>query len=196
MKRIKLISDTSWLRKAIFVEVLLGVMIIGVLFSLWYDAYTGVLLVTGKPRSMHDFVASFWLLMPLYLVFTIALLAGSRRCVSFITLYSDRIEFKYPFCKKQEQPYRNFPDLYRASYDWFGKHEYIILTNQRYSYEKLTHANWIFADENTIKIRYSKKNHQALLEILPRRQKSALIRCFGALEEANDPANSNRHTDL
>lgn len=182
-KKVKLIGDASWLRQALFLVLGLGAGAAWVLISLWYDAYNGVILANGEPSSWSDFYYTCLIGIPLYLIFTIALLVGSRRCLVFITLYSDRIEFKSPFRKKQAKSYYYFPDLYRGSYGWFGKHEYIILTNRRYSYEELTHANWIFADEHTIKIRYTKKNHKILQEMLPKRQKSALIRCFGTLEE-------------
>lgn len=190
-KKFKLIGDLAWLRKALLAEVAVVGWAGYACFGLWYDAYTGKLLVTGEPRSMDEFYKSCIFFAPLLIIFTIALLVGSRRCLVFITLYSDRIEFKSPFCKRQVKSYYCFPDLYRASYSWFGKHEYIILTNQRYSYEELTRANWIFGDEDTIKIRYTKKAHKILLEMLPKRQKSALIRCFGTLDEAESRKGKN-----
>ena len=58
-------------------------------------------------------------------------------------------------------------------------HHFIVLTNRRLKPEQLLNINQVFNDENTIKIEYIRKWHQALLDVPPARQRAALVREFG-----------------
>lgn len=57
-EKVKLIGDVSWLRQALFVVLGLGAYFAWLLISLWYDCYTGVILVDGEPRSWNDFITA------------------------------------------------------------------------------------------------------------------------------------------
>ena len=169
----------------LFTMALLFGMYAVVIGWIWHDYYYQVPLRDGGYRDLDELISVGLFLGILYIALAITLLVASRRCVVFVTLTKDGIAFSSPLRPKKVKPYTAFPDLYRGCYTAYGieRHEFIVLTNRRMRYEELQRVNMVFNDENTIKIRYTKRNYAALKEMLPRRQRSALIRSFGTDEE-------------
>ncbi|MCD8384266.1 MAG: hypothetical protein LUC39_04820 [Clostridiales bacterium] len=92
------------------------------------------------------------------------------------------VRFCSPFRRAATKPWRYFPDLYHGSYCYDTMHHFIVLTNRRLKPEQLLNINQVLNDENTIKIEYNRKRHQALLDVLLPRQRAALVREFVTLE--------------
>ena len=184
-EKITFLADSYWLGMMLFTMALIFGMIAFVIGKISYDYYYQVPLRDGGYRDLQDVIYAWLFFGSLYIALAITLLVASRRCVVFVTLTKDGIAFSSPFRPKKVKPYTAFPDLYRGCYTAYGieRHEFIVLTNRRMRYEELQRVNMVFNDENTIKIRYTKRNYAALKEMLPRRQRSALIRSFGTDEE-------------
>lgn len=180
-EKITFLADSYWLGMVLFTMALLFGMYAVVIGWIWHDYYYQVPLIDGGYRDLDELISVGLFLGILYIALAITLLVASRRCVVFVTLTKDGIAFSSPFRPKKVKPYTAFPDLYRGCYTAYGieRHEFIVLTNRRMRYEELQRVNMVFNDENTIKIRYTKRNYAALKEMLPRRQRSALIRSFG-----------------
>ena len=184
-EKITFLADSYWLGMALFVLLSLFSVYVVLVSWTWHDYYYQVPLKDGGYTDLQDVIYCCLFFGILYIALAITLLVASRRCVVFVTLTKDGIAFSSPFRPKKVKPYTAFPDLYRGCYTAYGieRHEFIVLTNRRMRYEELQRVNMVFNDENTIKIRYTKRNYAALKEMLPRRQRSALIRSFGTDEE-------------
>ena len=184
-EKITFLADFYWLGIVLLMmSLLLGMAVVAIGWT-WHDYYYQVPLKDGAYTDLQDLIYCCLFFGIGLGILTVTLLVISRRCVVFVTLTKDGIAFSSPFRPKKVKPYTAFPDLYRGCYTAYGieRHEFIVLTNRRMRYEELQRVNMVFNDENTIKIRYTKRNYAALKEMLPRRQRSALIRSFGTDEE-------------
>lgn len=109
-----------------------------------------------------------------------AMLQSSRQWFLMITLTEQSIYFWSPLSKGvQAKRYRDFPNVYRCFF-WNGnQHCYIVLTSQKLTDYQITHINQVSNNCDLIKLRYTRKNYEILLEMLPKKQRGEMLRCFG-----------------
>lgn len=78
------------------------------------------------------------------------------------------IEFRRWFHKPEYHPYRHYPYVQKAFYLYYGIPMYhIVLSNWRLTEAQRTDINWVPSSVDCIKIRYKKKEYEALLSIVP-----------------------------
>ena len=107
----------------------------------------------------------------------------SKQWFLIITFTEQSVFFWYPLSKgKKEKSYKDFPNVYRCFF-WNGyQRYYIVLTNQKLTDYQMSHINQVSNNHNLIKLRYTRKNYEVLLEVLPKKQRGEMLRCFGMLD--------------
>lgn len=101
-----------------------------------------------------------------------------------ITLTDTEVRYRAAFKKAVKKQYKNFPYVSKAWYKHRGllpigyNAYYIVLSEGRLSGDEQKHINQISISDSVIKIRYRKKVYEKLLEILPEKQKTQLIKSF------------------
>lgn len=76
---------------------------------------------------------------------------------------------------KKARPYSAYPYIHVAYYSFFGvKRRFFILSDRQISTEDRNRANLLGGTMEVLKIRYSERNYQRMMKMLPRRQKSQL----------------------
>ena len=85
------------------------------------------------------------------------------------------IEFRRWFKKPEFHPYRDYPYVEKAFYMYYGMPMYyIVLSNWRLSELQRASINWGSSTVDCIKIRYKKKEYEALMSIVPPRIASTI----------------------
>ena len=85
------------------------------------------------------------------------------------------IEFRRWFKKPEFHPYRDYPYVEKAFYMYYGMPMYyIVLSNWRLSETQRASINWGASTVDCIKIRYKKKEYEALMSIVPPRIASTI----------------------
>lgn len=93
------------------------------------------------------------------------LISGTDAHMIFV---KDGIEFRKWFHKPEFHPYKHYPYIQKAYYMYYGMPVYyIVLSNWRLTEAQRTAVNWGPASVDCIKIRYRKKQYEALLSVVP-----------------------------
>ena len=93
------------------------------------------------------------------------------------------VEFRRWFHKPEFHPYKHYPYIQKAFWIYYGMPVYyIVLSNWRLTEEQRTAVNWGPASVDCIKIRYRKKQYEALLSIVPPQVASKLRAQFQDVE--------------
>ena len=96
---------------------------------------------------------------------TIWLFSGTEAHMIFT---KDGVEFRKWFHKPEFHPYKHYPYIQKAYYMYYGMPVYyIVLSNWRLTEAQRTAVNWGPASKDCIKIRYRKKQYEALLSVVP-----------------------------
>ncbi len=155
--------------------------IIWCVLSLLMDAAMIVLLICDKSTTnttseLNDLIAIL-LVLALFVIFS-AILALPKWYIK-ITLVKDCIIYRPLFRKAKHIPYNNLGYIQMAYYKHiFAKVQYIVLSSIRLSSYELQHINQVPNSKELIKIRYTEKTKQFLLNTLPKRHVKMLLNCL------------------
>ena len=108
------------------------------------------------------------------------------RWANVLVLSPEKIELRSCFKKPVTYEYQEFPYIYRASYrhNLAGAPDigpvivYLVLSRRRLSSFEKTHINRVTSATDVIKIKFSKKRYQALLEYMPPKLSREVARTF------------------
>ena len=108
------------------------------------------------------------------------------RWANVLVLSPEKIELRSCFKKPITYEYQEFPYIYRASYrhNLAGAPDigpvivYLVLSRRRLSSFEKTHINQVTSPTDVIKIKFSKKRYQALLEYMPPKLSREVARTF------------------
>ncbi len=105
-----------------------------------------------------------------------ALIAGlSGGTDARMILTKEGVEFRRWFKKTEFHPYKDYPYVEKAFYMYYGMPiYYIVLSNWRLSETQRASINWGSSTVDCIKIRYKKKEYEALMSIVPPRIASTI----------------------
>ena len=137
------------------------------------------LIMRNRPEERGVIVIGFVLQIILTLILV---LVGPQWFVRLIFLPTG-IQMKPAWKKATERPYKYYAYVNRAWYRHgtpvgIGKtKEYIVFSHGRMNEEELHAINRVKSSENVIKIRYSQKTYQRLMDILPREMQYKLRVC-------------------
>ena len=109
------------------------------------------------------------------------------RWANILVLSPEKIELRSCFKKPITYEYQEFPYIYRASYrhclagtpDAGPVIVYLVLSRRLSSFEN-THINQVTSPTDVIKIKFSKKRYQALLEYMPPKLSREVARAFAS----------------
>ncbi len=161
MKRIRFLADTYWLKLVVWMTIFVSFFIFDTEFGIWSD------LEDYRNGTNEDGLIIVGICVCGYSAWIITILVASRSRVVMVEVNQEGVRFCSPFRRAVTKPWRDFPDLYHGSYCYDTMHHFIVLTNRRLKPEQLLNINHVLNDENTIKIEYNRKRHQALLDVLP-----------------------------
>ena len=110
------------------------------------------------------------------------------RWANVLVLSPEKIELRSCFKKPVTYEYQEFPYIYRASYRHYlaGAPDvgpvivYLVLSRRRLSSFEKTHINQVTSPTDVIKIKFSKKRYQALLEYMPPKLSREVARTFAS----------------
>ena len=110
------------------------------------------------------------------------------RWANVLVLSPEKIELRSCFKKPITYEYQEFPYIYRASYrhNLAGAPDvgpvivYLVLSRRRLSSFEKTHINQVTSPTDVIKIKFSKKRYQALLEYMPPKLSREVARTFAS----------------
>lgn len=127
---------------------------------------------------------------------TVAALTGANDWAHIVTVTEKGILEGPFFCKRHFHPYSDYPLVYCTSYVHgmigspnFGPEKlFIVLTNQRLSDAEKNNINLVPSSRNLVKIGYTKRRYERLVEILPQNLKSQLAAVFMARIEPDNLA--------
>lgn len=125
----------------------------------------------------------------LFFVFcAVAMFAGGLLCMprwyAYVQITGNQVKYKRAFKKAEYIPLSDYRYLYKA--DYFHRTivsvgyrpVYIVLSTGRVSNHDLSHINQVVPSLSFIKMRYSKKVFDRLLECLNEKQKQRLLSAF------------------
>ena len=115
-----------------------------------------------------------------------ASLFWDTRWANVLVLSPEKIELRSCFKKPITYEYQEFPYIYRASYrhNLAGAPDigpvivYLVLSRRRLSSFEKTHINRVTSATDVIKIKFSKKRYQILLENMPPKLSREVARTF------------------
>lgn len=91
-------------------------------------------------------------------------------CNAHMVFTKDGIEFRQAFKKTEFHSYREYAYVEKAFYMYYGMPMYyMVLGNRRLRNEEVCQINNVRPSSMLIKIRYNKKNYEAVLSIVPSR---------------------------
>lgn len=110
------------------------------------------------------------------------------RWANILVLSPEKIELRSCFKKPITYEYQEFPYIYRASYrhclagtpDVGPVIVYLVLSRLRLSSFENMHINQVTSPTDVIKIKFSKKRYQALLEYMPPKLSREVARAFAS----------------
>lgn len=113
-------------------------------------------------------IAFFSILGALMLIVAFTMLYTGCNAHMIFTL--DGIEFRQAFRKTEFHSYREYAYVEKAFYMYYGMPMYyMVLGNRRLRNEEVCQINNVRPSSMLIKIRYNKKNYEAVLSIVPSR---------------------------
>lgn len=178
MKKIRIIADPYLFSLTLF-GLTLGCG--GVAWGLWmcHDAsYTSRVDEIGVKLTM----------LAMGLAIVVISLFWDTRWANILVLSPEKIELRSCFKKPVTYEYQEFPYIYRASYrhclagapDIGPVIVYLVLSRRRLSSFEKTHINQVTSPTDVIKIKFSKKRYQALLEYMPPKLSREVARTFAS----------------
>lgn len=178
MKKIRIIADPSLFSLTLTVMI----MACGALaWFLWmsHDAFW---------TSEADKIAGELTFFVLILTPISISLFWDTRWANVLVLSPEKIELRSCFKKPVTYEYQEFPYIYRASYrhNLAGAPDigpvivYLVLSRRRLSSFEKTHINQVTSPTDVIKIKFSKKRYQALLEYMPPKLSREVARTFAS----------------
>ncbi len=91
-------------------------------------------------------------------------------CDAHMVFTEEGIEFRQIFKKTEFHSYREYAYVEKAYYPYYGMPMwYMVLSNRRLRNEERCQINAVSVSPSMIKIRYNKKNYEAVLSIVPSR---------------------------
>ena len=122
------------------------------------------------PTNSYSILAPFS-----FLVLAAVILALSMGTDARMILTKEGVEFRRWFKKTEFHPYKDYPYVEKAFYMYYGMPMYyIVLSNFRLPEKYRTAINFGPSTNDCIKIRYKKKEYEALMSIVPPRIASTL----------------------
>ena len=179
-RKIRMLSSVSLFFMALILQISEWAMAIFLAFN---GAWIGVI--------MFGFFAAV-----LTVTLTVAALTGANDWAHIVTVTEKGILEGPFFCKRHFHPYSDYPLVYCTSYVHgmigspnFGPEKlFIVLTNQRLSDAEKNNINLVPSSRNLVKIGYTKRRYERLVEILPQNLKSQLAAVFMARIEPDNLA--------
>lgn len=118
-----------------------------------------------------DFTAGAMMTVPILLGFLAAACITERWCL-LVTFSSEGVEYKPLFRKGTRFGYDHYPRVQYAYYmhgNVFAAYKvhFFVMTNKRLDNTELSHINLVDPNTDLIRIRYTPKTYQRLLEALP-----------------------------
>ena len=140
-----------------------------------FFALLHVILMDQMDTDAIIFMTCMFLIITAHAIMTIRLLVVVELNQKGIKLYA-------PFKKTIEIPYEDFKYIQLGCYlhgrnPGMGYHRFfVVITKKWYEKAELQKVNLIPNDENTVKIKLSKRRYNMLCEMLPKWQRNTLIR--------------------
>ena len=125
----------------------------------------------------------------LFFVFcAVTMFVGGLLCMprwyAYVQITDNQVKYKCAFKKAEYIPLSNYRYLYKADYFHRAiipigcRHVYVVLSTGKVSDYDLSHINQVAPSLSLIKMRYSKKIFDRLLECLNEKQKRKLLYAF------------------
>lgn len=173
-RKIRIISDAP----------LLGMAVVGtVVMTLAAGIGIVIIGIPGAAADPSEVVSMQIMFGVLFLIFLVAVVSAVSQSICVITLAKDGISLKIPFQKRQFSGYEKYPYIFYGCYfhgNAFGMGKwvpYIVFARNRVSLDLRNQINHLKNTPEAFKIRYTKKNYDALCAMLPEK-------CRGKLEAA------------
>ena len=133
------------------------------------EAWCILFLPSDVPLFAYIFFGAIWAVLP------IVVLLDPWRYVVWNRFSEEGVESHTLFRRKKIAPYEKYPYLLHGKYlhGVYWRH-YIILTDRRLKDRELQHINHVAPSEHMIKVQYSKKVYDVLVEVLPPKQRASL----------------------
>ena len=178
MKKIRIIAD-SYLFSLTLFGIILCFIALAVLYAMSSDVNDWV--------SRSDYIIGQLIIFTITLAPVVGSLFLDTRWANILVLSPEKIELRSCFKKPVTYEYQEFPYIYRASYrhclagapDIGPVIVYLVLSRRLSSFEK-THINQVTSPTDVIKIKFSKKRYQALLEYMPPKLSREVARTFAS----------------
>lgn len=106
------------------------------------------------------------------------------RWYAYVQITDNQVKYKCAFKKAEYIPLSNYRYLYKSDYFHRAiipigcRHVYVVLSTGKVSDYDLSHINQVAPSLSLIKMRYSKKIFDRLLECLNEKQKRKLLYAF------------------
>lgn len=133
--------------------------------------------------ELYDVVGSLCVFGTLDVLCILVAIIALPRWYTRITLLQESVIIKTALKQPIERPYKYYQYVYKAWY-WHGSPigvgknvDYIVISHRRLRDEELANINQLAPDSDVLKIRYSSKNYQKLMDILPREMQYKLKVC-------------------
>lgn len=143
----------------------------------------GFIIYFATTGDRSDVIGSLCILGPTIGLFIFAAVSASPRWYTRITFLPEGVVVKTALRKPVEKPYKYYQYVYKAWY-WHGSPigvgknvDYIVISHRRLRDKELANINQLAPDSDVLKIRYSSKIYQKLMDILPREMQYNLKVC-------------------
>ena len=165
-KRVKIYSNKKLFISQIVLMLAMLTAFIVIMYGITYGFTTRSLLVGDAAIALGGFAIT------LSIFCAACILSGNDAHMIFT---KEGVEFRRWFKKTEFHPYKDYPYVEKAWHLYYGMPQYyIVLSNFRLPEKYRSAINWSKSSSEFIKIRYKKKEYEALLSIVPPRIASTI----------------------
>ena len=110
---------------------------------------------------------------------TVYIATPHRTCFVWLSISENGVEYRALLRRKKVRSFSEYPYWYHGKYFHGYRYiDFIVLSNKRLSTKELWQINQVAPSADLLKIRYTPKTYQKLMEILPEKQKLQLRGAF------------------
>lgn len=161
-----------------------GTLLLGVLLTtIEFCGCAGFVAYSVITGERKDIIGSLCVFGTLAVLSILVAVWVSPRWYTRITLLQESVIIKTALKHPIKRPYKYYQYVYKAWY-WHGSPigigknvDYIVISHRRLREEELESINQLAPGSDVLKIRYSPKTYQKLMEILPREMQYKLKVC-------------------
>lgn len=159
----------------------------GIILFIWFTV-CGVVFIylTFTPYGVGT-SADRWIVRAIFsacvLLFPILFIVDPYRYLVWYRFTSEGIYYHTTFRRKKLLPYGDFPYIMHGRYLHISYwRDYIVFSSRWLSNTELESINHVAPSTKLLKVKYSEKTCQTLLEILPRKQRASVAGVKAAIE--------------